>query len=232
MARSLAIFAAIALHLGFVLFGGLLVGSADAAGQHVEAVDLLASADVNERKPEPEKQPEEPPPEPPKQAPPDASAAIQAVEQKSQDAPALDALSLGALEQALNGKASGDALADALSLASGGRIGGTGKVGIAEEATESAFSMSEIDQTPRAVLRGLPLYPSEMRGKNVEGLVSVIFTVDATGRVTGAKIEKASHPAFERPALEAVRQWKFEPAIRAGQRVACRMRSPVRFQKG
>ena len=33
----------------------------------------------------------------------------------------------------------------------------------------------------------------------------------------------------ERPALEAVRQWKFEPAVRGGEKVASKMRIPIRF---
>jgi protein TonB len=54
--------------------------------------------------------------------------------------------------------------------------------------------------------------------------------VDETGRVVNPRVEKASYPEFEKPALEAVRQWKFEPAIKGGKRVSCRMRVPFRFQ--
>ena len=53
---------------------------------------------------------------------------------------------------------------------------------------------------------------------------------DETGRVVNPRVEKASYPEFEKPALEAVRQWKFEPAIKGGKRVSCRMRVPFRFQ--
>jgi protein TonB len=69
-----------------------------------------------------------------------------------------------------------------------------------------------------------------MRAKNVEGVVTLIFIVDDTGRVVNPRVEKSSHPQFEAPALAAVRQWKFEPAIKGGQRVSCRMRVPFRFQ--
>jgi TonB family protein len=72
--------------------------------------------------------------------------------------------------------------------------------------------------------------PQEMRSKSVEGVVTLIFIVDETGRVVNPRVEKASHPAFEAPALEALRQWKFEPAVKSGKRVSCRMRVPMRFQ--
>jgi len=61
-------------------------------------------------------------------------------------------------------------------------------------------------------------------------VVTVTFVVDPAGKVANPKVEKASHPSFERPALDAVRQWKFEPAVKAGQRVGCKMRIPIRFQ--
>jgi protein TonB len=43
------------------------------------------------------------------------------------------------------------------------------------------------------------------------------------------KVEKSTHPAFERPALEAVRQWKFDPAVRGGEKVPSKVRVPIRF---
>jgi protein TonB len=142
-------------------------------------------------------------------------------------------MSLSAIEQALSGQGAGAGgdFADSFSFASGGRIGGTGQPGTLSEKLESAFNLTEIDQKPRAVMQAPPTYPAEMRGKKMEGIVTVIFVVDPSGRVTNPRVEKANHQAFERPALEAVRQWKFEPAIRGGQRVGCRMRVPIRFQQ-
>jgi len=69
-----------------------------------------------------------------------------------------------------------------------------------------------------------------MRGKKVDGSVSVLFVVDAGGKVASPQVEKSSHPAFDKPALEAVKQWKFEPAVKGGQRVGCKMRVTLRFQ--
>jgi TonB family protein len=162
---------------------------------------------------------------------PDAAEILRSLELSAvQPAPALEAASLSAIADALSGVGSGSGdFGDALSFASGGRIGGTGKPGTLDASLESAFSLAEIDQKPRAVFQANPLYPSEMRGKKVEGTVSVLFIVDASGRVTEPRIEKSSHPAFEKPALEAIRQWKFEPAVKGGQRVPCKMRQPFRF---
>jgi protein TonB len=163
--------------------------------------------------------------------PPDAAELVKSLEPAPvNDAPALDAASLSAIEAALNGQTGGGEFGEALSFASGGRIGGTGKPGAVGESVETAFSMAEIDQKPRPIFQGAPMYPAELRGKKIEGSVSVIFVVDATGKVTDPRVEKSDHPAFDKPALAAVRQWKFEPAVKGGKRVPCKMRQPIRFQ--
>lgn len=231
-AGLLFIVAAVVLHALVLLFGGLLFNHEpeEASKRDVE----IAAEPVTEEKetqqdlPKPEQleKPEEPPPDP-NQAPPSAAEQVVA----GDDAPALDAASLSALEAALGGPAGAggsEFATGGASLSSGGRIGGRGGPGDGDEFS-GAFSMSEIDQRPRPLVQVAATYPAEMRARKAEGVVTVIFVVDDTGRVTNPRVEKASHPEFEKPALEAVRQWKFEAAIKAGRRVSCRMRVPFRF---
>jgi protein TonB len=154
------------------------------------------------------------------------------MDQPSNAAPALELTSLSAIEAALNGQGGNSDFAEAVGFKSGGVVGGTGKGGTLQENADSAFGLSEIDQKPRAVFQAAPVYPAEMRSKKLEGAVSVMFVVDASGKVTQQRVEKSVHPAFEKPAMDAVKQWKFEPAIKGGQRVACKMRVSVRFQLG
>jgi protein TonB len=221
----LGFFLALLVHAGILAFGGLLMPEARSKPATTE-VELVGDEKAAEKKPEPE--PQEPPVEPEK--PPESADLLKNLDLPTPSAmPALDAASLGAIEQALAGGGDGG-FGDALSFASGGHIGGLGKAGAGDDAVANAFSMAEIDQKPRLLVNPPPIYPSQMRGKKVEGTVSVIFVVDEHGKVVEPRIEKSSHPAFERPALDAVRQWKFEPAVKAGQRVSCRMRAPLRFQ--
>jgi periplasmic protein TonB len=227
--------AAVVLHAGFLLFGGLIVGTHEEAKSKIVQVALLSDDSLEKEKEEdkPEdKKAEDEPMESETEEAPDAAEIVRNLEvSAAAAAPELEAVSLAAIEQALSGKSAGGDFSESLSFASGGRIGGTGKPGSMEEKIENAFNLAEIDQKPRATFRGPPTYPAEMRGKKVEGLVSVIFVVDASGKVTNPKVEKSSHAAFERPALEAVRQWRFEPGLKGGERVSCRMRAPIRFQK-
>jgi protein TonB len=160
---------------------------------------------------------------------PDAAEIVRNLEiSAAANAPELEAASLSAIEAALGGQAGGGDFAEALNFSSGGRIGGMGKAGVLDDGLEKAFSLAEIDQKPRPIYQAAPVYPAGKRASEV--VVSVVFVVDTTGKVTNPRVEKSTHPAFEKPALDAIKQWKFEPAIKAGQRVSCKMRVPIRFQ--
>src|SRR5262245_13749827 len=228
---------AITLHGGFVLFGGLLfpgMKKDDHADMH--QVELLSEAETAEKKkddPPPDKNVEKKDEiEQQEEKPPDAAEIIRSIElSAAAQAPALEAASLSAIADALNGSAGGGGdFAEALTFASGGKIGGTGKAGVLEQTMEKAFSLDEIDQKPRAIFQASPIYPSEMRGKKIEWVVTLIFLVDASGKVTNPKVEKSSASAFDRPALDAIKRWKFEAGVKGGQRVPCGMRETIRFQ--
>src|SRR5688572_9468255 len=131
--RRLAVFfcvaCAILLHAGFLLFGGALMPAAKPNLGSLQAVELLDDApekvNPDERPPEEEKELETQ-----EEAPPDATEIIERMETPANnDAPALEAASLSAIEAALNGQGGSGDFSTALSFASGGRIGGTGKAG-------------------------------------------------------------------------------------------------------
>lgn len=235
---AIGITCAVLLHMAVILFGKALFMGHGKSKTVVQQVDLLSSPDVTGEK-EKEKEREKPPEreqemaeELQEEAPPDAAEIIRNLElSAAASAPALEAASLSAIEAALSGgPGGGGEFAQALSFASGGRIGGTGKGGAMDESLKSAFSLAEIDQKPRPIFQSAPVFPPQMAGKKVEGMVTVLFVVDATGKVSSPRVEKSTHPAFERPAVDAVKQWKFEPAVRGGKRVACKVRAPIRFQ--
>ncbi len=74
-----------------------------------------------------------------------------------------------------------------------------------------------------------PEYPAEARKRKLVGEVVVDFIVDAEGRVTTAQIAEASDALFEEPALAAVRQWTFAPALEDDRAVACGMTVRIEF---
>ena len=191
----------ILLHAGFILFGGALFKSYKNDHGTLRQVELLSEDDVvseKEKPKEPELETEEKKP----RDIPDADEIVRNLElSAAANAPELEAASLSSIEAALSGQAGVGDFADALSLSSGGRIGGTGKAGALGDGIDSAFNLAEIDQKPRPIFQTAPAFPNEMRGKKLEGVVSILFVVDSDGKVTNPRIEKSTHPAFEKPAL-------------------------------
>lgn len=66
-------------------------------------------------------------------------------------------------------------------------------------------------RTPRLVRDARPQYPISERGRALAGTVQVAFTIDASGEVQSPRVVASTLPrAFERAALQAAGQWKFE----------------------
>lgn len=136
----------------------------------------------------------------------------------------LEPIDLSVLESALSGDLGGvgsfpgDFTVDLQDAA-----GGDGGQGI--------YSLADLDQRPRATYQPNPILTAKLR-KKAPGSVQIIFVVDERGRVKNPKVQSSTDPIFEKPALNAVKQWRFEPGKRKGQPVEFKMRVPVTFPKG
>ena len=233
---ALAFVGALLFHLVVLGFGGLLLFRPEAKKKSVEEVDLVAETaeekkDESKEEANPETETAEETSDAVRQEAPAAPDLRELAALESPvAAPALAAMSLSDLESALGGGAvGGGGFGGGFSFASGGRIGGTGTIQAGGADLDDILSAAELDQRPRPVFQASPLYPLEMRKRKVDGTVNVIFFVDKDGHVLNAQVENSSHPAFERPALEAVRQWRFEAGTRNGQKVSFKMRVPISF---
>jgi protein TonB len=65
-------------------------------------------------------------------------------------------------------------------------------------------------------------------GYDIGQSVQVEFVVDTTGHATGINIKSASDRAFAEAVVDAVKQWKFTPALHNGAPVATKVILPVR----
>ncbi|MBN2511975.1 MAG: energy transducer TonB [Sedimentisphaerales bacterium] len=162
------------------------------------------------------------PPPPPQEEPEEEPQQEQAPPELNEEAPPLD---LSQLELALNpgiseGWTTGDFAVKLNTVVSSG-----------ENGVDALFSVADLDQTPRVIYQPGPMLTKELR-KKAPGTVYIIFVVDQQGRVENPMVQKASDPIFEKPALNAVKQWKFEPGKRNGKPVRFRMRVPFTFPKG
>jgi TonB family protein len=85
-------------------------------------------------------------------------------------------------------------------------------------------------QPPQLIEQAKPDYSEALRVAGIGGQVVVQFGVDDTGAVQNVSVFTSDHPELDAPAVEAVKKWKFKPALRDGEPVATRiMRVPVTF---
>ena len=207
--RFLAVVAAVALTLAFFLLLPVMQHIQDAMDDDDMIVRDVATAEI-EPPPEIEEEEEPPPKEEPKEEP----------KLDTQPQPA----SLAELDLALG---------DGMGAGTGAgqlKIDVAGMQTIAADGGAELFSMADLDQKPRPVFQPSPSLSGKLR-RRTPATVYVIFIVDENGRVVQPKVQRSTDPAFERPALNAIKRWRFEPGKRGGEPVRFRMRVPITFPK-
>ncbi|HTD65955.1 MAG TPA: energy transducer TonB [Candidatus Limnocylindria bacterium] len=115
----------------------------------------------------------------------------------------------------------------------GGGLAGFGEVRAltaAQPIQEDAFDVADLEKRPEPVSQVAPSYPSELRKAKIEGTVMLTFLLTEEGRVEDPRVENSSRPEFEKPALEAIRKWRFRPGMKDGQTVRTYIRIPMRFR--
>jgi len=75
-----------------------------------------------------------------------------------------------------------------------------------------------------------PVYPDNLLKTQRQGNVLIIGRIDTQGRVQDALVVSTTHPEFSKPALAAVKQWEFRPAMRDGKPVEIFLNAAVRFR--
>jgi TonB family protein len=89
--------------------------------------------------------------------------------------------------------------------------------------------MSAALQDAKPVVQVAPAYAPDLRAAGVEGDVTVAFTIAENGEVHNAMVVSSSQRLLEYPALAAVRQWKFTPAMKDGVAVSQKAVQTVSF---
>lgn len=89
--------------------------------------------------------------------------------------------------------------------------------------------MSAAIQDAKPIAQVAPAYSRDLRSSGVEGDVVVSFTIAANGEVRNATVVSSADHLLEYPALAAVRQWKFTPAMKDGVAVSVKAVQTVSF---
>lgn len=85
------------------------------------------------------------------------------------------------------------------------------------------------DSAPVPVRAVAPDFPYEMRREGVGGVVTIKCVIDEKGNVQEPEVQKATNDAFIKPAVDALKKWKFKPARKDGVVIAQRVTIPIQF---
>jgi len=88
---------------------------------------------------------------------------------------------------------------------------------IGEHYVYQPCSLRELDRIPTPIVTVKPQYPGELADKGVKGKVTVDFYIDETGAVRLPAVSVKDNGELTALAVEALRQWKFEPPTRNGR---------------
>ena len=83
-------------------------------------------------------------------------------------------------------------------------------------------------RAPQKIDGAPPIYPAPARAARLQGTVIVEATIDVHGNVEAARILRPL-PFLDSAALDAVRQWKYTPALLTGLPVPVIMTVTVTF---
>lgn len=98
------------------------------------------------------------------------------------------------------------------------------------QADETIYS--KVDENPVPLKTPPPRYPDAMKREGISGLVAIAVVIDEKGNIISSVVTKSSHSDFDKPALDAVKSWKFKPAKIDGTPVKVRVTVPLRFSLG
>jgi len=74
-----------------------------------------------------------------------------------------------------------------------------------------------------------PVYPQVAKTQHITGNVTIDCLIDANGNVADLKV-LSGPPLLHRAATDAVKQWKYKPAILDGQPTAMHLNVTVQFK--
>jgi protein TonB len=93
---------------------------------------------------------------------------------------------------------------------------------------DGTLRVGGVIKPPTKIANVAPIYPQEAKDARVQGVVIIETVVDEAGAVKEAWVLK-SVPLLDEAALEAVRQWRYQPTLMNGVPRPVRMTVTVNF---
>lgn len=92
------------------------------------------------------------------------------------------------------------------------------------------FSVGNGVIAPVAIYKPEPLYTEAARRAKIQGTAVFWAIIGADGAVKDVTITKLLDPGLDQNAMDTIRTWKFKPAMKAGEPVACKVAVEVSFK--
>jgi TonB family protein len=93
-----------------------------------------------------------------------------------------------------------------------------------------AAGSAAFDELPRLLRKVEPAYSEEARKAKYQGYVPLVVEVDTSGQVINPRVIRSLGLGLDEEAIEAVKQWKFAPAIKDGKPVAAQVQVAFEFR--
>lgn len=106
---------------------------------------------------------------------------------------------------------------------------GGGKAKMLEKFAAGAVKAEGAIEPPKLIKETMPVYPEAARLARVQGVVILSVRADEAGKVIDAMVLR-SIPLLDQAAIDAVKQWVYEPMIKDGKPVSVVFTVTVRFQ--
>ncbi len=108
--------------------------------------------------------------------------------------------------------------------------GGVFRVGGGVSAPMEIFRVGEGVSAPKAVEKHEPQYSSEARVNKYQGTVVLSIVIGSDGLPRDLRVTRSLGLGLDQKAVEAVRQWRFEPGQKDGQPVSVMATVEVNFR--
>jgi TonB family protein len=94
----------------------------------------------------------------------------------------------------------------------------------------SACPKHSCDRLPRLLAGYTPDYPPNLWAAGVTGSAIILFTINEQGLATDLSVESSTAPEFSAAAIQALKEWRFSPAMLNRKAIPMKSRQPFPFE--
>jgi TonB family protein len=92
------------------------------------------------------------------------------------------------------------------------------------------IELKDLEKPPKLIKKVDPVYPEEAKKQGIQGVVVIEATTDEQGNVIKGKILKSESSLLNQSAVDALKQWKYEPVYKEGKPVGITFTVTITFK--